>query len=250
MSSDEGLFHREALRRLPRCGKGGLLHQVAARRRLSRPIPGPLLPDRLAPQRLVPQSESLCHRRAPRRPLVGVQRHRASGDEDLRVAIDLPAESHRIAEDLGHLYGRYLEPKESLGRSLPLDAARNRRRPTPTASAEAVDDRRQNGRSPRQTHPELTIKRHVIQLAAAARRGGFCPPWQHAPTPWSSCSGRTTQSRRTGDSTTNFSPTIATWRACSLPCRESRAFTCAGPVPCPSRGTTALTKREFCRRFR
>ena len=87
------------------------------------------------------------------RAVVGVQGHRAAGNEHVWFAVHADAESHRHQGDHGDLHGRPLAARDAVGFALSVDAAANRRRPACVARAETVDPGYPDRRS---GHPTLS----------------------------------------------------------------------------------------------
>src|SRR6185312_15533639 len=114
---------------------------------------------------LEPESESFCDGHQPRGSVVGIQKYRRSADEDLRLAIHDDAEGRGHENNDRNFYGRYLASADAMGFALSLDAARDWRRETLVAKADAVDAGYQDGRG---GHSEIVWNGSIASLVVPA----------------------------------------------------------------------------------
>ena len=124
-------------------------HSAAHGGRRHRSLPGSLLRARLRGSRGVEcESEQVRHRQIARRAVVGVQRHRTPGKENVRIAVDDACESGWQQVHDGYFYGRHLAlPVALVGLALPVDAGHDWRRDAFPPGAAAVEAQHRDGRS-------------------------------------------------------------------------------------------------------
>src|SRR5258708_36578166 len=88
----------------------------------------------------------------------GVQGYCSAGAEHVWVVIDNDVEDRWLQTDDCYLYGRYLAPRRTMGFSILVDAAGNRRWRSSLATSSELESRRQDRRDQSKTVSAIYLK--------------------------------------------------------------------------------------------